>query len=248
MEREILDINVNLNDKAGSGFSDGSKYAAGYDDGHATGYDDGKRAESKRFWDAYQENGERTDYSYAFAGSGWNDATFLPLYKAKPQFAQGMFKNSILTNSQDLNVVDFSECVDLTECFAWSAFTDLPFIDMRNACDSTERMLEGAATLRVGIKVDAGVTYMNTFHLAHNLTTLSVVGQIGQTINLQYSKLDAASALSVVSALVNLFDDGNEYAHTLTLNSETWAHLEGRAAPDGNTWEEYIVETLGWEI
>lgn len=53
-------------------------YQAGYDKGAAEGSGD---SWYDTFWDAYQENGERESYGYAFSGSGWNDITFKPKYK-----------------------------------------------------------------------------------------------------------------------------------------------------------------------
>lgn len=43
-------------------------------------YDAGKQAEYDRFWDAYQQNGTRGSYSYAFGGVAWTDETLKPKY------------------------------------------------------------------------------------------------------------------------------------------------------------------------
>lgn len=43
-------------------------------------YNAGKRDEYDTFWNKYQENGNRKNYGYAFAGVGWNDETFKPKY------------------------------------------------------------------------------------------------------------------------------------------------------------------------
>lgn len=43
-------------------------------------YKKGQQAEYDRFWDEYQQNGTRTNYSYAFAGSAWTDASATPKY------------------------------------------------------------------------------------------------------------------------------------------------------------------------
>lgn len=56
-------------------------YQAGYEKGVAEGGGGGGDSWYDTFWDAYQENGERQSYSYAFSGSGWNDKTFRPKYK-----------------------------------------------------------------------------------------------------------------------------------------------------------------------
>lgn len=43
-------------------------------------YDSGKNAQYDEFWDAYQENGNRTNYRFAFAGCGWTADNFKPKY------------------------------------------------------------------------------------------------------------------------------------------------------------------------
>lgn len=53
----------------------------GYTEGYARGFDEGKKTEYDAFWDEFQLNGTRTNYSYAFAGSGWHGETFKPKYK-----------------------------------------------------------------------------------------------------------------------------------------------------------------------
>jgi hypothetical protein len=45
------------------------------------GVETGKKAEYDRFWDSYQENGQRWHYSYAFAGAAWNDDNMIPKYE-----------------------------------------------------------------------------------------------------------------------------------------------------------------------
>ena len=46
-------------------------------------FDEGKQAEHDRFWDAFQENGERTNYVSAFYGFYWNKETLRPKYTCK---------------------------------------------------------------------------------------------------------------------------------------------------------------------
>lgn len=42
------------------------------------GYKDGEN--NKSFWNLYQDNGNRRNYDYAFAGSGWTDEVYNPKY------------------------------------------------------------------------------------------------------------------------------------------------------------------------
>ena len=56
-------------------------YMHGNNDGYLLGEEAGKKSEYDAFWDAFQLDGERTNYSYAFSGSGWHSETFKPKYK-----------------------------------------------------------------------------------------------------------------------------------------------------------------------
>lgn len=51
-------------------------YWAGVAWGEVKGIEQGEKKEQDRFWDAYQENGNRTDYDHAFTGSAWTDETY----------------------------------------------------------------------------------------------------------------------------------------------------------------------------
>ncbi|MBR4295755.1 MAG: hypothetical protein IKT56_02815 [Clostridia bacterium] len=64
-------------------------------------YDAGKQAEYDRFWDAFQNYGKRTDYSYAFAYGGWNNNTYNPKYIISPSACNGLFmSNTTITDTK----------------------------------------------------------------------------------------------------------------------------------------------------
>lgn len=69
-------------------------YSYGYEEGaekSKTAFEDGKNAEKSAFWDTYQDNGNRRNYDYAFAGSGWTDELFDPKYPIVATSFQRMF-------------------------------------------------------------------------------------------------------------------------------------------------------------
>ena len=43
-------------------------------------YEAGKKSQYDEFWDTYQTNGQRTNYTYAFSGLGWTDNLYKPKY------------------------------------------------------------------------------------------------------------------------------------------------------------------------
>ena len=60
----------------------------------------GDNSDSK-FWDTYQDNGNRRNYDYAFAGSGWTDELYDPKYPIVAESYQRMFMgNDKITNTK----------------------------------------------------------------------------------------------------------------------------------------------------
>lgn len=83
---------------AGAGTGGGGNYDEGYNDGIAEGIEQGKQAEYNRFWNALQNNGAAMDYTYAFAGSTWDDDCYNPKYPIKATACTNMFRNAVITD------------------------------------------------------------------------------------------------------------------------------------------------------
>lgn len=175
------------------------------------GLTDGKQAEYDRFWDAYQDYGNLTDYHSAFRKRSWNDANFRPKYDMKPVGAYGaqMFQQCGITNlagildSQGV-VLDFSACDSLLQVFQSSAITHIPEIDATNAISlnytfSCEKLQE-IAKLKVSEKSSS---YQMTFRNAYQLEKVIIEGTIAASIDLHWSPLTRASLESVMDALSN---------------------------------------------
>ena len=58
-------------------------------EGYHRGLAEGKQAEYDRFWDAYQQNGNKTDYDQAFAYNHWPDAILRPKHPLKFEGSNG---------------------------------------------------------------------------------------------------------------------------------------------------------------
>lgn len=82
-----------------------------------SGISSGKQSQYDEFWDNYQNNGNRTDYSYAFYGEGWNDTTFNPKYPLVITSANTMFA---LNNITELGVIDLSNARNFNGMFSTS--------------------------------------------------------------------------------------------------------------------------------
>ena len=61
-------------------------------------YGAGKQSEYDKFWDAFQQNGERTDYGFAFYK--WNDLCYDPKYDISITNGQQGFRYSTITNTR----------------------------------------------------------------------------------------------------------------------------------------------------
>ena len=78
----------------------------------------GMVAEHNAFWDAYQQNGNRTNYTYAFYGAGWTDENYNPKYPFAVTAANGMFQGSYITDTKV--PIDFTDVGNNSQTFAWA--------------------------------------------------------------------------------------------------------------------------------
>lgn len=80
-------------------------------------FDAGKQAEYDAFWDTYQQNGERTDYSNAFVGDGWSNETLRPKHPCKVIIGTNMFANCHFNHNYPTDdLIDVSHVtIDMSE-------------------------------------------------------------------------------------------------------------------------------------
>lgn len=173
-----------------------------------TAFEEGKKAEYDRFWDAFQDNGNRTNYEFTFCGKSWTDTNFVPKYDIKPVEQYYLFFSSAISNikasleSADVTL-DTSNCTSLNRTFYGAATSALPPIDasavsaMDNTFTTCKKLVE------VDIVVNESVSYKDTFFACYALENLTIYGTIGQNgLNLQDStKLSKASITSIINAL-----------------------------------------------
>jgi hypothetical protein len=181
------------------------KNAGGYGDG----FEAGQQAEYDRFWDAYQQKGNATDYQYAFAGSRWNAETFKPKYDLKPTKAWRMFYYATYNGDlqqllDDAGVkLDTSNTTDFREMFYWTYLTRIGVIDMRKATNTTScfQWTDGCVKIDKVI-VSATTPFNNTFANCKKLADLVIEGTIGQNgFNVADCPLTYESLKSIIDAL-----------------------------------------------
>lgn len=214
-------------------------------------FEAGKKSEYDRFWDAFQQNGERVQYEYAFYNPVWTDANFYPKYDMQPTDASFMFYQSGITDLdgrlKECGVtLDFSNCKKLYMAFYWNrAITTIPTVDTRTSTsagdlyylfgsDSKLRSIE-----KIILKDDGSQTFDGTFGSCTALQEVRFEGVIGKKISVSNcSKLSHDSLMSILNALKDYAGSGTTY--TCTLDSTNLAKLTDA--------EKQIATQKGWTL
>ena len=213
-------------------------------------YDAGKKAEYDRFWDSYQQNGERVNYGFAFAGL-WYDDIFYPKYDLIVASTGYMFYSSMITNLaerlKECNVIlDTSNATSLDNCFAYSLITHIPEISAINVSSfgAVFNKVRKVHTIdKLILKDDGSQTFSaNTFSECAALKNIIIEGTIGQNgFNVSNStKLTHDSLMSIINALKDYSGSGT--THTVTLGS---ANLSADKLSDT---EKAIATEKGWTL
>ena len=230
-------------------------YNKGVEDGEALG----RKTEYDTFWDGYQENGNRIDYRYAFAGIGWTEKTLLPKYEIKPTYVSGgMFYCcgivDLKKHIEDNNIIiDLSKATNLESLFRGSDVETFGVIDTRG-CSGIAYILYGCPNLKSIDKVilkDDGSQEVGYFatncHKLENITIEGVIGKTGFTVQ-QSTKLSKNSWISIINALSSTTSG---LSITGSLASVKKAFETSAGANDGNTsteWKALTDTKTNWTI
>lgn len=222
-------------------------------------FDSGKQAEYDKFWDKYQENGNRTNYEYAFTGAGWNDETFKPKYDIVPTANTNMFTVCGVTDMikalENASVkLDLSKAVSTSYLLQSSLITRFPTIDTssRKAIDyflMSNQNLEYVE--KVILKSDGSQTF-NNYSFTNNpklkeIRFEGVIGQNGFTIK-DSPLLSKASIESIINALSTVTSG---LTVTLSKTAVNNAFETSVGASDGSTsqeWLDLIATKSNWTI
>ena len=163
-------------------------------------YEAGKKAEWDAFWDAYQENGNRTLYEAAFMRQFWNGANFKPKYDIRPNgaapnmFAQfggscnsatdGKPAYDIAQILEDCGVIlDTSKVINFANFFYHSSISRVPEINVTSATTVLTGLFALARKLlkidKFVLKEDGSNIFNNTFQGNISLTDITIEGTIG---------------------------------------------------------------------
>ena len=203
-------------------------------------YEAGMQAEYDRFWDAYQENGTRTDYRYAFYGIGWTDETYIPKYPLQVTNAAGMYADTKITKRID---IDTSACTNFTNTFSSAkALTTIGTIDTRSAATLNQifAYMDKLKTIeKLILKDDGSQTFSaDCFGWDVVLADIVIEGTIGNSVSFRGCyNLTTASATSIINAL-----SSTTSGFTLTLQSNVKTRFTNAE------WSALVATKPNWTI
>ena len=191
----------------------------------AYGY--GKQAEYDAFWDAYQQNGERTDYSMLFSGAGWTAETFKPKYLIRPGGAGNHYMMFARTGVEvlDETILDTSQCTAFSMSFYNSSRLKSITIDIKSLKAFADVFNFGGALETVALKnVPETCNFTGGFSGCNKLTNFTVTGTIGGTA-FNLSSCSMLTDASVQCIIDHLKDRTGTTAATLTFHATVGGKL-----------------------
>lgn len=176
----------------------------------------GMKAERDAFWKIYQDHGNRTDYTHAFAGYGWTYETYHPKYPIRLRegwTATSAFQLSLVTDTQVPIVCEGATTLNST---------------FYNSKLKTIRSITSVA----------GTVFQNTFYGCADLENISFSGIISNDIDLHWStKLSRAS----INSLIWICNEsqGYDFKVTLSIAAVNKAFETSVGANDGSESDEW---------
>ena len=178
-------------------------------------YEAGKKAEYDRFWDIYQNYGERVNYDNAFSGEGWTTELFKPKYNIIPTncymtFRQNKMNIDLVEYLENLGIeLDFSQSTNFQFTFHTSNFTHIGVVDARNSTtasslDSTFYNNRSLVTIdKIILNEQATKQFASTFNLCTGIQNVAFEGEINTDgLNFQWStKLSKDSITNIFNQL-----------------------------------------------
>lgn len=209
----------------------------------------GKKAEYDAFWDEFQQNGNRSDYRYAFR-IGWTTGLLRPKYDiAGTSFVSAFATTDIAGDLAYLldgmgRKLDTSKATDLDSIFYNARkITRLPTIDTSSATNILF-MFDTATSVKTIDKVILkrdGSQNPNAFRYMYGLQHLTIEGVIGQNgLNIQWSPLSHDSLMSIINALADKSADTSGTDWLVTIGSANYKKLTDE--------EIEIAENKGWRL
>lgn len=237
-------------------------------------YDAGKQAEYDAFWDTLQNNGKRTNYTYAF--SRWTGNYFCPKYKIVPTEeggAKNIFHYFRAAKKLEAKYIDLSQVprgINDAKSYSYSFCSSGELEEIEDIGLYPSYSYEYAFAYNVYLKkiamirVDAETRLANAFKNCLALEEVYFDGEIGRSFSISDStRLKRASIENVINHLS--LSPSIARGQTLTLSKKAvdaaidghiWSeehqipiYVEGRGS-ETDTWQNLIagVVDAGWAI
>lgn len=219
----------------------------------------GTTFEREDFWNAYQNYGNRRNYAYAFAGAGWKNSTFAPMWSIIVENGESMFRECgeiddfvALLNFRGVEF-DTSNAQSMYYAFAWSGIKHLGVIDSNGQNDLLYLFSQASELNTIDelkLRQNGGQTFTNTFSVCSKLENITISGLINRSINFMWSPLSVDSMKSIITHLAWFSaSEVSTKKYTITFSDECWERLESSGpAPDGGTWRDFVMYKLLWNI
>lgn len=211
-------------------------------------YEAGQKSAYDRFWDAYQQNGNRKNYAAAFGGEGWTNEWFQPKYDIICEgTCSQMFYGSYITGdlAEHLNsrgiTLDLSKMTSAHSLFNAAVYiTRLPEINITlcvSACSSLFANCRGLVTIDKLVVKDSNA-FNGTFQNCTALKDLTIEGTVASAMDLHWSPLSGTSIQSVMNAL----------SDTVTGATVTFKQTAVEAAFTDAEWEALVSTKPNWTV
>jgi hypothetical protein len=186
----------------------------------------GKQAEHDAFWDAFQQNGERNNYGYAFYTIAWTDEIYNPKYDFVVKLANMMFGSSQITNiKKTLDVSGY-------------------YINQQGLFSNCTKLV----TIPKIIVAEDNY-YTNWFAGCTALENITFEGTIANDISFADSKnLSLESLRSIIDALKDCYHQEDEWTHNLTISKASKDKLDEEMASGGWDYALRYIEDKAWNL
>ena len=224
---------------------------------YADGIEQGKQSEYDRFWDAFQDYGNRTNYTHAFAGLGWTNETFNPKHTVRVVgWTERMFYSCNIKELVLSGIADFSAATDCRYMFTDALTESIDVVDLSNIAEIRDPFyyVPNLHTIgKVKLADDGNQTFSPDWMYTTKLVNLTIEGKFGNDVSFwTCSRLSRESIESIISAL-----SPTASGKTLTLKKVVVdnAFLEpdgagstGSAGSESHAWYLLTLSVPNWTI
>ena len=203
-------------------------------------FEAGKKAQYDAFWDAYQENGNRTEYGMLFAGPGWTPEIFKPKYTIRPGSVGNHYMMFARTGIEvlDERVLDTSQVTGFQMSLYNSPKLRSVTIDIRSLKAFADVFnYDGALETVVLKNVPETCNFTDGFISCNKLANFTLTGTIGGTaLDLRWSGLLTDDSVQCI--IDHLKDRTGTATATLTFHKDVGARLtaEQKATITAKNW------------